>query len=116
MTNKRRPIEPIFPKPWDGLKSYGSLVRAAQAWCCWPNSVLNRLVALKIPRPEVLFVKDLRHRFVREAQAAARLKHPNLVSVHEAGEAGTVCYIASTYCDGPNLSVWLKNNRGGCLR
>jgi hypothetical protein len=34
------------------------------------DPVLNRLVALKIPRPEVLFLKDLRHRFIREAQAA----------------------------------------------
>jgi WD40 repeat protein/serine/threonine protein kinase len=72
------------------------------------DPALDRFVALKVPRPKALFSSDLRARFVREARAAARLKHPNLVSVFEAGEIGTVCYIASTYCDGPDLAAWLK--------
>ena len=45
---------------------------------------------------------------LREAQAAAGLTHPNLVSVYEIGEAGGVCFIASAYCQGPNLAEWLK--------
>jgi eukaryotic-like serine/threonine-protein kinase len=72
------------------------------------DPVLNRLVALKIPRPEVLLVRDLRSRFVREAQAAARLKHPNLVPVYEAGQVGATCYIASAFCEGPSLATWIK--------
>ncbi len=47
------------------------------------DPVLGRFVALKIPRPETLFVTGLRRRFIREAQAAARLTHPNLVPVYE---------------------------------
>ncbi len=69
---------------------------------------LNREVALKVPRVEVLFTTDLRDRFHREAKAAAGLDHPNIVQVYEAGEAGPISYIASAYCPGPTLAAWLK--------
>jgi serine/threonine protein kinase len=69
---------------------------------------LGRLVALKVPRTEALVGESLRQRFLREARAAASLDHPNVVPVYEAGEVGTVCYIASAYCPGPNLAAWLK--------
>ena len=72
------------------------------------DPVLGRFVALKIPRPETLFAKDLRRRFFREAQAAARLTHPNLVPVYEVGEAGSVCYIAAAFCEGPDLADWFR--------
>ncbi|MGE0533481.1 MAG: WD40 repeat domain-containing serine/threonine-protein kinase [Pirellulales bacterium] len=73
---------------------------------------LERLVALKVPRPEALVSEEMRRRFLREAQVAARLEHPNLVTVHEVGDDGTVCYIASTYCDGPTLAQWLADREG----
>jgi WD40 repeat protein len=69
---------------------------------------LRREVALKVPRAEALLDGELRLRFVREAQAAAGLDHPNVVAVHEAGMAGSVCYIASAYCPGPTLAQWLR--------
>ena len=69
---------------------------------------LNRPVALKLPRAEALLTPDVRLRFVREAKAAAALDHPNLVSLYEAGEVNSVCYIASAYCDGPTLAAWLR--------
>ena len=72
------------------------------------DPILKRHVALKLPRPENMLSPSLRRRFVREAQAAARLTHPNLVSVYEAGEFGPICYIASAYCPGPTLSEWLS--------
>ena len=73
------------------------------------DPVLNRLVALKIPRPHALFSRHMRERFLREARAAARLAHPNLLPVFEAGEAGRICYIAAAYCDGPTLADWLSS-------
>ena len=73
------------------------------------DPMLGRSVALKIPRPDALFTRDLRQRFSREAKAAARLTHPNLVPVYEIGEVGPICYIASAYCEGPNLASWLRN-------
>jgi len=69
--------------------------------------VLNRDVALKIPRPEALMSPPLRRRFLREARAAAALDHPNIVQVHDAGQVGPLCYIASAFCEGLTLAAWL---------
>jgi hypothetical protein len=69
---------------------------------------LHRLVALKVPRPDALVNADLRQRFLREAQAAANLDHPNVVPVFEAGEIGSICYLVSAYCSGDDLAVWLS--------
>jgi eukaryotic-like serine/threonine-protein kinase len=72
---------------------------------------LRREVALKVPRPESIVTPELRDRFLREAQAAASLEHPNLVPVYEVGEVGPVCYLASAYCPGQTLAAWLKEQR-----
>ncbi len=72
------------------------------------DSVLRRQVALKVPRPEVLVTPEVRRRFLREAEAASRLDHPHIVPVHEVGEEGPICFIASAYCEGPTLAAWLR--------
>jgi eukaryotic-like serine/threonine-protein kinase len=72
------------------------------------DPLLGRRVALKVPRAGALMSPDLRQRFLREAKAAARLDHPNLAPVYEAGAVGPICYIVSAYCPGPNLAVWLR--------
>ena len=69
---------------------------------------LRRLVALKVPRPEVLVTPDLHRRFLREGRAASLLAHPNLVPIFEVGDDGPLCYIAAGYCEGPSLANWLK--------
>ncbi len=69
---------------------------------------LRRRVALKVPRLEASADADLRARFMREAEAAARLNHSNIVNVFEVGESGPVCYIAAEYCPGPTLRQWIK--------
>ncbi len=76
------------------------------------DPVLRREIALKVPLPAVLVSPALRQRFLREAQAAAGLDHPNLVSVYEADEIPPICYIASTYCEGPTLAAWLRDHPG----
>jgi WD40 repeat protein len=72
------------------------------------DAQLDRDVALKVPRADVLEDPELRERFLREARAAAALDHPNVVPLYEAGEVGSVCYIASAYCPGTNLAAWLR--------
>ena len=72
------------------------------------DSVLRRQVALKVPRPEVLVSREMRLRFLREAEAASRFDHPNIVTVYEVGQEGAICYIASAYCEGMTLAEWLR--------
>ncbi len=72
------------------------------------DSVLGRKVALKVPRPFALVTPEVRRRFVREAEAASRLDHPHIVPVYDVGEEGPICFIASAYCEGPNLADWLR--------
>jgi len=73
---------------------------------------LGRHVALKVPRFESFVNEDMRSRFLREAEAAARLSHPNVVSVLETGQDDLLCYIAAEYCEGPSLSEWLRAQTG----
>ncbi|WP_152053975.1 WD40 repeat domain-containing serine/threonine protein kinase [Tautonia marina] len=69
---------------------------------------MGRHVALKLPRSDALDSSRVRRRFLREARAAARLDHPNLVPVYEAGEIDSLCYIAAAFCEGPTLRSWLN--------
>jgi WD40 repeat protein len=74
------------------------------------DPLVGRDVALKVPRLEALFVPENRARFLREARAAGKLTHPNIVPVFEVQEVGPVCYIASEYCSGPTLRTWLAEH------
>jgi WD40 repeat protein/serine/threonine protein kinase len=74
------------------------------------DPALNRHIALKIPRPDLLLSKPLRRRFVEEAKAVARLDHPNVARVLEAGFNGRFCYIVQELCDGPTLAGWLREH------
>ncbi len=68
---------------------------------------LNRAVAIKVPRPDVLLDNDRLARFEIEAQACARLDHPGIVPLYEADLSRAVPYMASAYCPGPNLQQWM---------
>ena len=76
------------------------------------DTELDREVALKIPRPEVLLDEDRRRRFVTEAKTAAMLDHPAIVKVYEAELSGATPYIASAYWPGDSLATWMDNNQG----
>jgi serine/threonine-protein kinase len=64
---------------------------------------LSRVVALKVLTADLAGNRSFRARFVREAQTAARLDHPNIVPVFDAGEVETLLYIAMKYIDGVDL-------------
>ncbi len=72
---------------------------------------LNRLVALKILAPEKGADPKFAERFLREAQALARLNHPNIVTVHDFGEADGMFYLLMEYVDGATLRQLLREGR-----
>src|SRR5262249_31467009 len=63
----------------------------------------DRPVALKIIRPEHLLHPDTVRRFQREAKAAARLSHPNIVTLFDANQVGDTHYLAMEYVEGLDL-------------
>ena len=67
---------------------------------------LRRDVAIKVLRPE-LATAGAAARFVREAQVLARLKHPNILTVHDAGEADGLSYYVMDFADGETLATRL---------
>ena len=75
------------------------------------DPVLKRKVALKLPRIGILSGTESWRRFLREAQAASRLDHPNLIPLLEAGTIGPVGYIVSAYVAGPSLEQWLRHQQ-----
>ena len=70
------------------------------------DPALKRLVALKVPKDRLTL--ESRTRFLREAEASAALDHPGLVPVYETGEVDNVCFIATAFCAGQDLSKWSK--------
>jgi tetratricopeptide (TPR) repeat protein len=75
---------------------------------------LDRRVALKLLRgePSAAHRGDSRARLLREAQAAARLSHPNVVSVFDLGTFEDCVYLAMEYVDGVTLTEWLRGDHG----
>jgi formylglycine-generating enzyme required for sulfatase activity/serine/threonine protein kinase len=69
---------------------------------------LQRLTAIKIIRPEHLNHPDSILRFRREAQAAARLHHPNIVTIYDADRVGNTHFLAMEYVPGTDLGRLLK--------
>ena len=69
---------------------------------------LRRKVALKVLGPELADDDAFRQRFIRESQITARLDHPNIVTVYDAGEADGVLYISMQYVEGTDLERLLR--------
>jgi serine/threonine protein kinase len=72
---------------------------------------LGRMVALKLLRPGEATFGRLLQRFLEEARHLARLRHPNIVSVHEVGRAGDEPYFTMDYVEGEPLSAVLARER-----
>lgn len=77
------------------------------------DKLLNRIVAVKVLRPEYVDDQEFLVKFKREAEAVASLSHPNIVNVYDVGEDGKVHYIVMEYVDGQNLKEIIQNE--GCL-
>ena len=90
---------------YDGLREIGrggmAVVYAAR------DRRLNRDVALKVLPPELAYRADVRERFVREAQTAARLNHPSIVPIYEVDEADGLVFFVMALVTGESLAARL---------
>ena len=71
------------------------------------DTLLDRVVAVKILREQFTADPAFLARFRREAQAAARLSHPNIIAVFDVGQDENLHYIVMEYVDGQNLKALL---------
>src|SRR5438094_5738762 len=70
---------------------------------------LKRQVAIKVLPPELAFREEIRLRFLREAETAARLSHPHIVPIHSVGEGPDgLVYFVMAFVDGESLGAKLK--------
>jgi WD40 repeat protein len=83
-------------KAWLGRGGFGDVYLAF-------DPVLERDVALKVPRAKTLSNPSRVARFLREAKSAARLRHPHIVPVFDSGQDGNHYYIAAAFIEGRSL-------------
>ncbi|MBV9131954.1 MAG: serine/threonine protein kinase, partial [Chloroflexi bacterium] len=67
------------------------------------DTLLDRQVAVKVLHPQFAGDPEFLERFRREARAAARLSHPNIVPIYDVGEDGGIPYIVMELVEGGNL-------------
>ena len=72
---------------------------------------LGRKVALKLLPQQFTADADRVRRFEREARAASALNHPNIVTIHEIGQADSLHYIATEFVDGVTLREHMAHTR-----
>jgi serine/threonine protein kinase len=65
---------------------------------------LKRQVAIKILPPELAFRSEIRQRFLKEAETAAQLSHPNIVPIYSVDEKDGLVYFVMAFIDGDNLA------------
>ncbi len=72
-------------------------------------TLLNRTVAIKVLRQQFAADEEFVRRFRREAQAAASLSHPNIVSIYDVGQENETYFIVMEYVEGETLKDYIKN-------
>src|SRR5205814_8071728 len=72
---------------------------------------LERLVALKILPQSLATDPRFAERFTREGRLLARLNHPNIVTIHDFGQANSFFYLLIEYVDGANLRQAMRAGR-----
>ncbi len=73
------------------------------------DTKLKRRVALKFLPPELTHMPDIKERFMREAQTAAALDHPNICTIHEFDEAEEKTFISMAYIEGQSLKKKIES-------
>jgi serine/threonine protein kinase len=77
---------------------------------CARDKRLKREIAVKVLPPELSFRADIRQRFLREAETAAQLNHPNIVPIYTVEERDNLVYFVMAYIKGDNLGQRLQKH------
>ena len=77
---------------------------------CARDRRLKREIAIKVLPPELSFRADIRQRFLREAETAAQLNHPNIVPIYTVEEKDNLVYFVMAYIKGDNLGQRLQQH------
>ena len=91
----------------DALIGVGGFGRVYNGFDTW----LDRPVAVKIPKVDRPVGAEEVDQCRLEAKKVARLRHPNIVPVHDVGKDGGSCFIVSEWIDGENLANRIKGGR-----
>src|SRR5258707_13811851 len=75
------------------------------------DTQLNRKVALKLLPGGLTSNKDRLRRFIQEAKAASSPIHPNIITIHEIGQAEGAHFIATEFIDGQTLKQLMAHTR-----
>ena len=81
------------------LVGRGGMGMVYEGW----DPLLERKVAIKVLAPHLVWEQDFIERFLREARGAARIKHPNIVTIYDVGREGGWYYYVMEYLDGQAL-------------
>ena len=87
-----------------GVGAFGAVYKAR-------DLDLNRVVAVKIPRPGSVASRNDLSRFLHEARGVAQLRHPAIVPIHEVGQHEDVPFLVTEFIDGPTLADQLTARR-----
>jgi len=77
---------------------------------CARDRRLKREIAIKVLPPELSFRADIRQRFLREAETAAQLSHPNIVPIYTVEEKDNLVYFVMAYIAGDNIGQRLQHH------
>jgi serine/threonine protein kinase len=91
----------------DALIGEGGFGRVYRGYDTW----LERPVAVKVPRVDRPVTGAEVDQCRLEGRKVARLRHPNIVPVHDVGREGTTCFIVSEWIDGEDLAARIRDNR-----
>ena len=75
------------------------------------DPALERRIALKVVRPHAADSQSARTRLIHEAKAMARVSHPNVLPIFDAGTEGEQVFIAMELVDGRTLAEWLRERQ-----
>jgi serine/threonine-protein kinase len=91
----------------DSMSGEGAMARVYKAY----DPKIDRTLAIKALKSDLLADDEYRGRFLREAKGAGILSHPNIVTVFDVGEENRQPYIAMEWVDGPTLADLLKQGK-----